>query len=114
MTDIATDIVTAGLLLLFVLAVVVFFWLWSRHNEKASVERIKKYQAPLEVDTTPGPPIDALPSMARGDLATPEMAQDLMQQLDGKVAAINRLLQSAQEHTARLERAIEEAKRLGK
>ena len=36
MTSYTTDIAGAVGLLLLVLAAVVFFWLWSRHNEKLS------------------------------------------------------------------------------
>jgi hypothetical protein len=114
MTSFTTDMAGAVGLLLLVLAAVVFFWLWSRHNEKATVERIKKYQLSLEENATPGPGIDVPPSVAGGESSTPEMARDLTEQFDSKIAILNRLLHAADEHAARLERAIEEAKRLGR
>ncbi|MBI3836459.1 MAG: hypothetical protein HY288_00820 [Planctomycetia bacterium] len=114
MTSFTTDIAGAVGLLLLVLAAVVFFWLWSRHNEKATVERIKKYQLPLEVDATPGPSIEAPPRVAGGEVPVTEMANDLAEQFDDKIAILSRLLQIAEEQAVRLEQAIEEAKRLGR
>jgi hypothetical protein len=114
MTSVTTDIAGAVGLLLLVLVAVMFFWLWSRHNEKATVQRIKKYQLPLEENVAPGTGVEAPPSLAGADSSAPDMARDLTEQFDNKIAILNRLLLAADEHAVRLERAIEEAKRLGR
>jgi hypothetical protein len=114
MTSYTTDIAGAVGLLLLVLVAVVFFWLWSRHNEKATVQRIKKYQAPLEDNVAPGTGIEVPPGVAGAESSASGMARDVTEQYDNKIAVLNRLLLAADEHATRLERAIEEAKRLGR
>jgi hypothetical protein len=99
-----TEISTAAVLFLLVLAVVAFFWLWSQRNTKATEERIKKYQMPLEVDSPPG--------VGGGEMPPPEVSRDLADDLDGRIATLQRLLGAADEQAARLERAIEQAKQI--
>jgi hypothetical protein len=114
MTSYTTDIAGAVGLLVLVLVVVWGFWMWSRHNEKATVERIKKYQAPLEENVAPGTGVEVPPSLAGSESSASDMTRDLTEQFDNKIAILNRLLHAADEHAVRLERAIEEAKRLGR
>jgi hypothetical protein len=105
-----TDFATGMVLLLLVLAVVVFFWRWSQRNIKATEERIKKYQAHLEVDT---PATDAPRGVVVSEVQSPEITRELAEEVDAKIANLYRLLNAAEEQSARLERAIAEAKRLG-
>jgi hypothetical protein len=85
-----------------------FFWRWSQRNTKATEERIKKYQLPLEVDA---PPTVAPPSIG-GELQSPELSRELGEELDNKIANLYRLLNAADEQATRLERAIEQARQI--
>jgi hypothetical protein len=105
-----TEFATGVVLLLLVLAIVVFFWRWSQRNTKASAERIKKYQLPLDVDSA-GNAIAQGIAISEGP--SPEISRELADELDAKTAKLYQLLNSAEEQAARLERAIAEAKRQG-
>ena len=100
----------SGLLSLIVLVfVTVFFLRWSQRNLKASAKRIREAQTRPAENVEPGHNLDAPADVARWEIQMHDTARDLSGQLDSKIAILQQLIRTAEEHIVRLERAIEQA-----
>ncbi len=99
--------------LVLLLAIMALFLRWSKRNIQASAERAKKFSQRTPSERPLAHNLDAPPEIARAEIQMHDLARDLSGQLDSKIAIVTRLLQLAEEQTARLEGAIERAERLG-